>query len=145
MAEDPLSLSDQSQNWKTRVTVSLWGMKQASSAKGAVGQSENRGLKTEECIRHSLYVCIKLYRKGQHYLFLCERIGCTIKHKKPSVQARDQQIFIGEGAGKGAGAVVGEAGRGPGVGARGRGSAPDIMYNLCLILNIVFIKIIPYT
>jgi len=41
MTENPLSLSDQLQSWKTHDTVSLWGMKRASGTQGAVGQLED--------------------------------------------------------------------------------------------------------
>jgi len=78
---------------------------------GELGQSENGGRKTGECIRHSLCVCIKLYRTGRHSLFLCERIGCKIGHNKPSMKEREAQMFTGEG----------------------RVYSPDTMYNSGLI------------
>ena len=122
MTEHPLSLSDH--RIGRHVTVSLWGMIRASSTQGAVEESENGGQKTEECICHSLYVCNKLYQTGQHPLFLCERIGCTVSHNKPPMPLSrhvDHKFILG----------------------RGRGSAPDIIYNLCLILKTMFVKIKP--
>ena len=121
MTEDPVS-SDQSQNWKTRVTVSLCGMKQASSTWGAVGRSENSGRNTGDCIRHSLYVCIVLYQAERHSLFLCERIGCTTRHNKPSMplsRRANHEFLLGRWA----------------------GCAHDSIYDICLILKTVFIKI----
>jgi len=70
MTEGPLSLFDQSQNWKTHVTNVTVGhetvdVTEASSTQGAVEESEKVGRKTGHDIRHSLYVCITFYRTGQ--------------------------------------------------------------------------------
>ena len=100
MTEDTVS-SDQSQIWKTRVTVSLCGMKQASSTWGQLD-----GLKTLGGIRGTEFViicvCIVLYQAERHPLFLCERIGCTTRHNKPSMplsDARTTNFYWGGGRG----------------------------------------------
>ena len=54
MTEDPLSLSDQTQNWKTHVTVSLWDMKRGV---GGIGTVRNRW--AEDGGMHSSFsVCV---------------------------------------------------------------------------------------
>ena len=107
MTEDPLLLPDQSQIWKTHVTVSLWSMKWGRG----IWTVKKRWAEDGECIRHSLFVCIKLYRTGQHTLFHCERLGCKIGQNKPSMKECEPQMFTGEG----------------------RVYSPDTMYNLGLI------------
>ena len=83
MTKGPLSLSDQSQNWKTHVTNITVGhetvdVTEASSTQGAVGESEKVGRKTGHGIRHSLYVCIKFYRTGQECYIYYNSIKCTM-------------------------------------------------------------------
>jgi hypothetical protein len=113
MTKGPLSLSDQSQDWKKYVTVSLWGMKRASTPQGAVGQSGNSGRKGGNSLS------IKLYRTGRHPLFPCEWIVCTISNNKPSMplsrRVKHKFLLLEEG----------------------RGSAADTIHNLCLISKTV--------
>ena len=89
MTEGPLLLSQQLQNWKTRITNVTVGhetvdVTEASSTQGAAGESEKAGRKTGHSIRHSLYVCFKFYRTGQERYIYYISINCEIRWASPA-------------------------------------------------------------